>query len=539
MKHSVGFVLGALVVAGCVSVGCSGTDANPGFGNGDYQPSGGDDPTSDGGTSSNSKGDGGSAKDGSSPSMPQPAPTHLMSGLSIDEVAIFQATKISVAKAGAAVTSPTPIVAGRDALIRLYVKPASGWSAKSVTAVLTLTTASGMALPQVTTTQTISVASTDAAPTSTFNFTVPGSSLPVGVKFSVAISDPSASETASGTTSTARFPGDGSVAVLGTQSSGAQLRVKLVPVEYAADGSNRMPDVSAAQIESYRQEMLAIYPAAKVEITVRAPFHWTTAISASGSGFNTILQAMVNLRQTDNAPDDVYYFGAFAPSASFNNYCGGGCVTGLSGVNTQEDDATGRASVGVGFGDDSSAVTMAHELGHAHGRSHAPCGGASGVDSHFPYATGGIGPWGYNIITKALINPAQGKDIMGYCQPEWISDYTYTALFNRMAFVNMAKDMVMQQLPAPTDYRFVDVAADGSLSFGQTTTLARAPSAEAHAVTYAAVDGTVLATATGHYYKYDHLPGGFMMIPEGPVNYATLSVQGLPARALTSVRRSY
>jgi hypothetical protein len=538
MKNSVGFVLGALVVAGCSAVGCSGTDTNPGFGN----PNGfssGDEPASDGGTSDPSA-DGGRAKDGSSPSTPQPQPTRLMSGLSVDEVAVFQATKISVAKAGAKVTSTIPIVAGRDGLIRLYVKPGASWSSKSVTAVLSLTTAAGAALPQVSSPQTISAASTDAAVSSTFNFNVPGSSLPVGVKFAVAITDPSASETAFGTASTARFPADGSLLALGTQSSGAQLRVKLVPVQYGADGSNRLPDVSAAQIESYRQEMLAIYPAAKVEITVRAPFPWTSTISASGSGFSGILQAMVNLRQTDNAPDDVYYFGAFAPSASFNNYCGSGCVTGLSGVNEQADDPTGRASVGVGFGgEDDSAVTMAHEVGHAHGRSHAPCGGATGVDPQFPYATGGIGPWGYNIVTQALINPAQGKDIMGYCQPEWVSDYTYSALFDRMAFVNMAKDMVVPQLPAPTTYRFVDVAADGSLSFGQTTTLTRAPNAEPHAVTYAAIDGSVLATATGHYYKYDHLPGGFMMIPEGPVNYATLSVQGLAARALTSVRRSY
>lgn len=541
MKHSVGFVLGALIMAGHTIVGCSGTATNPGFGiaNGD-DPNNGGDPSGDGGATATGDGGAGS-KDGSGPQPALPPPTHLMSGISVGEVAVFQATKISVAKAGAKVTSTTPIVAGRDGLVRLYVTPGAGWASKSVTAVLSLTTAAGMALPQVTSTQTISAASTDAAASSTFNFSVPGSSLPVGVKFAVAITDPSASETASGTASTARYPADGSLVTLGTQSSGTQLKVTLVPVQYGADGSNRLPDVSAAQVESYRQEMLAIYPAAKVDITVRAPFHWTSTISASGSGFSGILQAMVNLRQTDNAPDDVYYFGAFAPSASFNSYCGGGCVTGLSGVNEQENDPTGRASVGVGFGgDDSSAVTMAHELGHAHGRSHAPCGGASGVDPQFPYSTGGIGPWGYNIVTKTLINPAQGKDIMGYCQPEWVSDYTYSALFDRMAFVNMAKDMVYPQLPVPTVYRFVDVAADGSLSFAQqTTTLARAPNAEPHAVSYAAVDGTVLATATGHYYKYDHLPGGFMMIPEGPSNYATLSVSGLSARALTSARRTY
>jgi hypothetical protein len=530
MKTSICVVIGTLVVAGC------GTDPNGSLGAGH---GGTDDTMGDGGTVGLNDDGGSTTMDGGSATKPQTPPTHLLSGLSLDEVAIFQAVKISVVKAGVKATSTTPIVAGRDGLVRLYVKPASGWTSKSVTAVLSLTAADGTAFPQVTSTKTIGAASTDAAPDSTFNFMVPGSSLPVGVKFAVALTDPSATETPAGASSTARFPADGSLAILGTKNSGAQLKVKIVPVQYQADGSNRLPVVGAAQVEAYRLAMLAIYPTAKVEMTVRAPFAWASRISASGSGFGGILQAMVDLRQTDNAPDDVYYFGAFAPSASFSSYCQGGCVTGLSGVNTFPDDPTGRASVGVGFGDVDSTGTMTHEVGHAHGRSHAPCGGASGPDPQFPYATGGIGTWGYNIVTKALIDPAQGKDLMGYCSPEWVSDYTYAALFDRIAFVNGAKDMRVQQLPAPTVYRFVDVAEDGSLSFGQTTTLTRAPNAEPHAVSYAAVDGSTLGTGTGHFYKYDHLPGGFMMIPEGPANYASLSVQGLPARALTSVRRTY
>ena len=38
-----------------------------------------------------------------------------------------------------------------------------------------------------------------------------------------------------------------------------------------------------------------------------------------------------------------------------------------------------------------SVNTAAHEVGHAHGREHAPCGGAQSTDPSFPYSNGGIG----------------------------------------------------------------------------------------------------------------------------------------------------
>ena len=87
-------------------------------------------------------------------------------------------------------------------------------------------------------------------------------------------------------------------------------------------------------------------------------------------------------------------------------------MSGLSPVVTNPTDSASRGSVGLGFTGDGSAGTMAHEVGHAHGRSHAPCGGASGVDPGFPYSGGAIGTWGYSAATKQLMDPAQTKDVM-------------------------------------------------------------------------------------------------------------------------------
>ncbi len=87
---------------------------------------------------------------------------------------------------------------------------------------------------------------------------------------------------------------------------------------------------------------------------------------------------------------------------------------------------------------------MAHEVGHNHGRNHAPCvpqgGSISGVDNNYPYSGGNIGVWGYDPSKQSLINPNGVTDIMGYCNTKWISDYTYDGLVNRVAAVNGAMD---------------------------------------------------------------------------------------------------
>ena len=68
---------------------------------------------------------------------------------------------------------------------------------------------------------------------------------------------------------------------------------------------------------------------------------------------------------------------------------------------------------------------IAHELGHAMGLYHAPCGDAEGPDPSFPYMDGSIGAWGYDFRDGRLVNPYT-KDLMGYCGYEWISDYSFT-----------------------------------------------------------------------------------------------------------------
>ncbi|WP_419950200.1 M66 family metalloprotease [Candidatus Palauibacter sp.] len=69
--------------------------------------------------------------------------------------------------------------------------------------------------------------------------------------------------------------------------------------------------------------------------------------------------------------------------------------------------------------------TYVHELGHNMTLRHAPCGGAGGPDPAFPHAEGASGAWGYDFGRRELVDPSV-SDLMGYCDPYWISDFFFT-----------------------------------------------------------------------------------------------------------------
>ena len=78
--------------------------------------------------------------------------------------------------------------------------------------------------------------------------------------------------------------------------------------------------------------------------------------------------------------------------------------------------------VSVGLAED---LLHAHELGHNMNLEHAPCGGVLDADINYPYGDGGIGIWGFDIHEDRLLDPADYRDIMGYCSLNWISDYHF------------------------------------------------------------------------------------------------------------------
>ena len=444
---------------------------------------------------------------GSSSGDPTALDQPLAQNIAITQIAVLQTLEAPIMQDGSpADHSNIPIVALRDAVVRVSVNPQSGWQPHALTARARIVTTGPMgSQAQVfSATATIDRATEEGDLTTSFDIAVPGIAIEPGSSITVVLNDTSG-DAPDDASSYARWPQDGSAADLGVRSGGDHLRVEIVPVEYVADGSHRVPDTSDGQIEKYRERFYQLYPAAEVDVTVRDPWQYTGAISANGSGMDTILTALVKLRSSDQPDPDVYYYAAFEPTSSFASYCGGGCVTGLSFIGQP-------VSVGIGYSGDATTETAAHEVGHAHGRSHAPCGGAASPDPNYPYPGGKIGVWGYDAINQAMIDPSTYTDMMSYCSPTWISDYHYNLIFGRVRTDNGYYDDWMKGPDARTSLRCYALAPVGQTGDVRVSDAAlREPwitLGEPREIAWAG------GTATGYFFPYDHLPGGALYVPD-------------------------
>jgi hypothetical protein len=419
------------------------------------------------------------------------------------------------------------IVVGRDALLRVFVFTHDGWEDREIEAELELITMeydeddgewSEGSTTRLQETMEVDSDSSSASLSSTFNFKIDGDEIVERLAYRVSLHEVDGD--GPGDRKAPHWPDpDDDAQDLGTRPSGA-VRIVIIPLEYRADGSNRMPDVSAGQIDLLRDSIMAQYPALEIDIEVEDAVAWTNPINPDGSGFGRVLDYLYKVREQYSY--ETYLYATFAPAASYRDFCGGGwCTGGLSSLAQRPGDYWARVSTGLGFSGEGAAGILVHEIGHAHGRGHAPCG--TGGAGGYPYADGSIGVWGYDTINDRLKDPSLTADFMSYCDPTWVSDYTFNALFDRVRDVNAAQGMAdIQALPT---FKTILLTTDGELEWSRDIRLqSLGEGGETMDIELLAADGDVIGSVTGRLNAFGHLPGGFLQFPEFDADVASVRV---------------
>ena len=200
------------------------------------------------------------------------------------------------------------------------------------------------------------------------------------------------------------------------------LNLTFVPVVQRGNGS--IGSVTTANKDGFLDVVRRMHPIASYNSVVHAVYTTTTSDTLQDDNGNlawgTILNEIDLLRTAEHSAR--YYYGVAKVSY-------GSGIAGVAYVSTSTLNA--RAALGWDYLP-SGATVAAHELGHNWGRNHAPCGGPLGVDGSYPHPDGSTGVYGLDVATL-IVKPPTLNDIMGYCDPKWIGDYTYEAVLDYLS----------------------------------------------------------------------------------------------------------
>jgi hypothetical protein len=235
--------------------------------------------------------------------------------------------------------------------------------------------------------------------TTTFNYVFDESFLEPGTKIYVDVDR--ADVTLEANESNNRYPQSGWIDI--DTRDVPTLRITVVPVDGVSLSQDRAEDLFA--------KMMKVHPIADYEITVAEPYDCQPDVCTGdfvADWYNLLGEVYRVL--WDGDPNHMYH--AIVPDSWRAANIAGIAVIGAP-----------AAVSSLGYRD---AETVAHEAGHNLNLVHNPCPGfEEGRDPLFPYENGSIGHWGYDATTGTTYDPDRWFDLMTYCSPEWISDYSY------------------------------------------------------------------------------------------------------------------
>lgn len=179
--------------------------------------------------------------------------------------------------------------------------------------------------------------------------------------------------------------------------------------------------------------LFRVYPVSRIGVwqnpgVVSGTYNFADTSGGCGDGWNDLL-------------DDLWWFNAWrSDPVSWLRYYGMVDQRALMGAST--------LGCGVRPGDESAGIVTpgrirgpaiaAEEIGHNHGRMHAPSGGAGNTDGGYPNFSGLLDEWGVDVGRMQLYPPTSSYDYMGYQSNEWTSVYTYLSMASAIQSVAQA-----------------------------------------------------------------------------------------------------
>ncbi|WP_420627801.1 hypothetical protein [Candidatus Leptofilum sp.] len=326
-------------------------------------------------------------------------------------------TKLEITQSVQDADNGVPLVADRPTVVRVYTETKSGDPGDNTSVTLTAMRGGTPLTPVTSNTMTASAASSRANLGSTYNITLPADWLSGTVQITAVIDGQNG----------------GSYSETVTFNTVPTLNIVVVPINYTQTGASGGNGFYAApSTEQISDWVMRAYPLSNMSITFRSPYAFTGNLRDNGSEWERLLDETTTVKNMSPSPlSTVYYayvnFGTSCSDTWFN--CSGG-IAGIGWIGY-------RASVGIhnlpsGFGTDATGQLAAHEIGHNFGRYHAPCNVTGTNWSTDPkHAGASIGEYGIDGIggSLTLYNPGGYVDMMSYCDPVWVSDFTYKALY--------------------------------------------------------------------------------------------------------------
>jgi hypothetical protein len=191
------------------------------------------------------------------------------------------------------------------------------------------------------------------------------------------------------------------------------LNVKIVPIRYTHTPNN--VTYAAPKVDTLSDYIIRIFPINKVNISWHSEVAYTGDLRSVDTWYD-LLDKVTSIKSSEGAPPSTVYYGLIPVENNSSDGWFTGGVAGMGWVGS-------RTAIGLNTGNSGPQIA-AHEIGHNMGMGHTPCN-VPDADPNYPYANGSIGQYGLDVVSGTVYSPEYNRDLMGYCNPKWISDYTY------------------------------------------------------------------------------------------------------------------